>query len=297
VHSPCRIFLIDSHFLSLRIVCFPSSLEDAGFRPLASIRPCYGLTVRGREAEYTSGRRGVAQVLRRNLSGAWVVRGFRFLRRRILLHRPGVNLASPHPACAAARSWFSRNSRARISSSVSRHGVGHAQQAAQVDEVGLRRGALLQFNPAPLLDKFLRCHPAPESVQPSLGVPAANVKLGSRPAALSRVHVSAAIRDQSGVVPWPDLKEFLYALIYKDYFFTTRRHTNKYTNKCSGHTGFLGLHCPRFQSKTATTLALRSLLSRKAGSGAGGHCRIGGARLDFAHPAGTRPHRTGGRRV
>jgi hypothetical protein len=56
---------------------------------------------------------------------------------------------------------------------------------------------------------------------------------GRRPTALSRIHVSraAAIRDQSKMVPWPDLKGVRNILIYNDYFSHARRHTNKYTNK------------------------------------------------------------------
>ena len=43
LYSACRIFLIDSHFLSLRIGSFPPSLGGVGFRPLASIRPCIAI--------------------------------------------------------------------------------------------------------------------------------------------------------------------------------------------------------------------------------------------------------------
>ena len=59
------LILTDSHFLSLCIDLLSLALVGVGFRPLASIRP----TVWD-EAEYTSGRRGVAQGFRRNLSGA-----------------------------------------------------------------------------------------------------------------------------------------------------------------------------------------------------------------------------------
>ena len=83
LYSGCRIFLIDSHFLSLGIDLVSAGiawvkLKDEPGLGAALFGPSFnfaqderwsGLQIRN-QREYTPGRWGVAQVLRRNLSGA-----------------------------------------------------------------------------------------------------------------------------------------------------------------------------------------------------------------------------------
>ena len=59
---PVSEILIFYHFVSF-VSRLLSGVSDFGLRPLTDLRY-------GGEAEYTSGRRGVAQGFRRNLSGA-----------------------------------------------------------------------------------------------------------------------------------------------------------------------------------------------------------------------------------